>query len=315
MPRSSTLFGGITLPGHPDLENIRRLDLLPIPQLRRMMRNGIAIDVPYLGDLSCTLDGTKKELAGQIASYIPLAKLDEFITDSGEAIGINVDSAEQIAKFLFETLHVGRGKQLKPTKGGERISTGKKQLEQLKLDHPVIPLILQYREASKLKSTYTDKLPRIARLHRGGRSLCPLCNRKHWEDHFRVHPTLLTTRTDTRRLACKDPNLQNIPARTKLGRMVRSAFLASKGYRLVSSDYAQIELRRLAHSSQDQRMIEIFRAGGDIHLDTAMRVFGLEKDKVDPLLHRAPCKAPSGSWTLWQSHTPPRTHRSPSSLP
>jgi DNA polymerase-1 len=284
------LFGGITIPGHPDPENIRKLDLLPIPQIRRMMRMGIAIDREWLWELSLKLDSRKTELKQDICSLIPEEALETFVSSSTDELSLNVESASQIATLLFQVLRVGTGRRLKTTKNGQRLSTGKKQLETLKRDHPVIPLILEYRECSKLKSTYTDALPRLAKRHSRGTS-CPICGMKHLEDHYRIHTEILTTRTDTGRLASKSPNLQNIPARTKLGREVRKAFIPQKGCKLVGYDYAQIELRLLAHAAREANMLRIFNNDGDIHLDTAMRAFDIADPKaVDKMLHRAPCK-------------------------
>lgn len=282
------LFGGISLPGHPDPENIRCLDTQIVRQISLMERKGIAIDVPMLQSLSSTLGIRMAELRRDIVEYIPADKLEAFTSD-GDAISFNVESPQQLGELLFTHLGVGRGKRLKTTKSGDRISTGKKQLETLKRDHPVIPLILQYRECSKLKSTYTDALPTLAKLHNKGD--CRICGYKHSEDHPRIHTSILTTRTDTGRLASKRPNLQNIPARTKLGREVRKAFIAERGKLLVGYDYAQIELRLLAHAAQESNMMRIFQEGGDIHLDTAMRAFEItDPSKVDKMLHRAPCK-------------------------
>lgn len=283
-----SLFGDITIPRHPDPENIRKLDLLPLPQIRRMMRMGIAIDREWFWQMSSDLEAEKVELKKKITSYIPEDRLDEFVGDSGDDLSFNIQSAPQIAELLFKMLGIGRGKQLKKTKTGDRLATDKKQLETLKRDHPVIPLILEYRECSKLKSTYTSKLPELARLHNRGE--CQLCGNHHHEDHYRIHTQIVTTRTDTGRLASRKPNLQNIPARTKRGQRVRKGFIASKGMRLVSRDFSQIELRLLAHCARAISMLKVFLAGGDIHLDTAMRAFELAADAIDKLLHRAPCK-------------------------
>lgn len=285
------LFGGVTIPGKPDPSNVRKLDLLPIPQIRRMQRNGIAIDLEYLRgvseDLGRTMEGLKQEIGG----YVDPTRLEQFVGMSGEDLVINPDSSEQIAELLYDQLKLDVGERIKRTKGGNRLTTGKKVLEQLKRKHKVVQLILNYREASKLKGTYADKLPKIARLHKAGKR-CDLCGRRHWADHWRIHTQIVTTRTDTGRLASRDPNLQNIPARTKLGAKIRRAFCAQPGYRLVQSDYAQIELRLLGHLAQELQMIRIFMEGGDIHLDTAMRAFGItDPTKVDKMLHRAPAKS------------------------
>lgn len=287
------LYGNISLPGCPELENIRKLDMLPIPMIRRMSRLGIAIDIPHFENLTSRLNREMDTLRADIACEIPPDRIDEFLGRS-EGIDdwcpINVESGPQIATLLFDMLDIGRGKKLKTTKSGDRLSTGKKQLEVLKKEHPVIPLLLQYRERSKLKSTYTSKLPKIAKFHPKGLD-CPICEFSHVESTWRVHTTLTTTRTDTGRLASKDPNLQNIPARTELGRLVRAGFIPTPGMVLISCDYAQIELRLLAHCAADSIMQDIFRRGGDIHMETALHAFNFtDYSQVDKLLHRAPCK-------------------------
>lgn len=170
-----------------------RLDLLPLPQIRRMQQKGIGIDREWLGDLGLRLESKKIDLQKQISSYIPAEALERFVSNSSDDLSINVDSAEQIGELLFKDLNIGADQRLKRTKSGTRISTGKKQLESLKRHHPVIPLILSYRECSKLVSTYCNALPRLAR----------------WDKEtevWRVHTQILTTRTDTGRLASKNPN-------------------------------------------------------------------------------------------------------------
>lgn len=287
-----SLFGGIELPGHPDLENVRKLDLLPLPAIGRMQRMGIAIDPEWFRDLSFRITTRMDELRKDICNYIPPETLEEFVSESGDELDFNVNSAPQIAELLFKKLHIGRGLRLKTTKSGSRLSTGKKQLETLKRFHPVIPRILDYREHSKLKSTYTDALPRLARLH--NRGTCLRCGRFHYREHLRIHTTILTTRTDTGRLASKRPNLQNIPARSALGREVRKGFIATEGMRLVTADYSQIEMRFLAHCARERNLLRIFEQHLDPHTDTAMRAFGKTYEEVTSdlgkLLYRAPCK-------------------------
>lgn len=283
------LFGGVHISSHPDLHNIERLDALPMAQIMRMQRCGIAIDREWFWQMSSDLEAEKVDLRKQITSYIPEDKLDEFVNESSDVLDFNVNSTQQMATLLFKLLGVGRGKQLKKTKSGDQLSTGKKQLETLKRDHPVIPLVLEFRECAKLVSTYTKKIPTVARLHNKG--ICQLCELPHYEDHYRLHYQIVTTRTDTGRLAMRKENVQNIPARTKRGARVRKGFVSSKGNLLVSRDYAQIELRLLADRANEPNMIKVFLEGGDIHLDTAMRAFNItDPKKVDKMLHRAPCK-------------------------
>jgi DNA polymerase I len=294
-----SLFGGVEIVGRPDPENVRKLDLLPIPMIRKAQRYGIAIDVPYFHDLTSTLSAQMKGLRDDIACEIPPEKLELFcsMADNEETetrdsnwSPINVESPTQLAKLMFDVLGIGRGKDLKRSGDGSRISTGKKQLEVLKKEHPVVQLILDYRERSKLKNTYTATLPQIAKLHPRGKC-CPVCELRHVESTFRVHTEFTTTRAATGRLASKNPNLQNIPARSMLGRMVRAGFIASPGCLLLSRDFSQIELRLLAHAAIEHELIKIFKNRQDPHLMTAMRAFNIsDPANVDKLLHRAPCK-------------------------
>lgn len=280
------LFGGITLPGHPDPTNIQRLDLLPLPQIRRMERFGVMIDVDWMRRMSAEIAMDLEGLRKDILDVIPPDLLGLMSRSSDE---INIDSPEQMAELLYEVLEVGKGHRLKRTKSGKQLSTGKKQLETLKREHPVIPKILQYKELSKLKGTFCDKLPDMAILHTKG--YCTVCESHHWEDHWRIHSTINTTRTIPGRLSMKDPNLQQIPSRTKRGREVRKGFRAAKGKRIVTRDVGQLHLRLIAHLSGDEVMISIFRRGGDIHVETARKAFGLgPTEKPDDHTQRAPSK-------------------------
>ncbi len=298
-----SLYGGIELTGKPDLVNVQKLDLMPMRAVNEMTRYGFAIDREWFYELSSRLESEMRELRAEVSSHIPPEKLDEFIERSGideedddgetnlDWSPMNVDSNEQLATLFFDVLGIGKGKQLKMTKGGGRISTGKKQLEQLKREHPVVRPTLEYRERAKLKSTYTDSLPRQAKFHPRG-ECCPVCELKHQADTWRVHTQILTTRTTTGRLASKKPNLQNVSVRSELGREVRKGFIASPGTELVSTDFSQMEVRMTAHYTKDPNMLRIYHTpGADIHVDTARRAFGLGPDeKPDKLTQRDPSK-------------------------
>lgn len=274
----------IRTPGHPDLANIIRLDLGCVPMTGLMERAGMEIDIPYLHDLSGRISNQMLVVAKDIHSYVPQSVLDKFVIDS-----INIDSPDQVSELLFNALKIGAGKKLKMTKTGDRVSTGKKQLEAYREAHPVMPLMLEYRELSKLKSTYVDKLPRIAVVHPKSVE-CPLCGWRHWTDSPRVHTRIVGTRTSTGRYASR-PNLQNIPVRTKLGQEVRAAFVAGMGYKLVCADYGQIELRLLAHFSNEPRMQDVFWANGDLHTYTASLIFNKKMEFIDPIFERLPAKS------------------------
>ncbi len=166
-------------------------------------------------------------------------------------------------KQLQEILFVKQGLPvIKKTPGGQP-STDEDVLQQLALDHPLPKLILEYRALSKLKSTYTDKLPKMVN-----------------PDTGRVHTNYAQAVANTGRLASNDPNLQNIPVRTPEGRRVREAFIAPDGCSIVSADYSQIELRIMAHLSQDENLLKAFREGADVHRHTASEIFGVDADEV-----------------------------------
>jgi len=286
------LYAGIEIPGRPSLENVRRLDLLPIPMIRDMQRVGMSIDREGFHRLSSRFRSEMVQLEKDIASYIPHDRLEEFASkateleeEQGDA-SLNAASAEQIGKLLFDILHVGSEKQLRMTKAGDRISTGKKQLELIKSDHPVVQKVLDYRERAKLVTTYTERLPLIAKFHPRsvGSSTCPVCELHHDDDTYRVHTEIVTTRAETGRLASRHPNLTNLPARTELGALVRAEFKASPGKRINTRDFAQIELRGLAHCAQAASMIQVYAEDKDIHVYTACEAFGVSYEHYRRLL-------------------------------
>ncbi len=192
---------------------------------------------------------------------------DEIVMIEGNAFAqvgerFNLASPKQLSDVLFNRMAIPVPPKTKKTASGG-YSTNEDVLQQLALDHPLPKLILEYRRLSKLKSTYTDKLPMMVNPMTG-----------------RVHTTFGQTTAVTGRLASSDPNLQNIPVRTKEGRQVREAFVAETGKTIVSADYSQIELRIMAHLSQDKGFLDAFQKGLDIHRATAAEVFGVELDAV-----------------------------------
>ena len=199
-----------------------------------------------------------KELSGQYQKT--LQSLEERIYKSvGKSFNIN--SPKQLGEVLFVDLGLPV---IKATKGKTGFSTDAEVLEQLSGRHEVVDWVLEYRKAAKLKSTYLDGLTAVA----------------DPKDH-RIHTRFTQNVTATGRLSSIEPNLQNIPVRTAEGREIRRAFIPYEAGRvLVAADYSQIELRLLAHFSGDPAMLDIFRSGGDIHTDTAARVFGVERDAV-----------------------------------
>jgi DNA polymerase-1 len=166
----------------------------------------------------------------------------------------NVNSPPQLAEILFDKLKL----QPPPRRGGKVRSTAVDILEYMSDQHELPKKIIEYREIAKLKSTYVDALPKL--IHK---------------DTGRLHTNMSQTGTATGRLSSSDPNLQNIPIRSELGREIRAAFVAEKGKVLLSADYSQIELRIMAHFSRDAVLVEAFRNGEDIHARTAQEVFGV----------------------------------------
>ncbi|MCU1304805.1 MAG: polA [Candidatus Sulfotelmatobacter sp.] len=224
------------------------IDLPLVPVLARMEQAGVKIDTAALAKMSTELE---REIAVQEKAIHQIAGTE-----------FNVGSPRQLGDVLFNKLNLP-----KPVKYGKgrTISTAVDVLETLAADHPIARMVLDYRQLSKLKSTYVDTLPALINRATG-----------------RVHTTFGQTGTATGRLSSANPNLQNIPIRTELGRGIRAAFIADPGHVLLTADYSQIELRLLAHFSRDPLLVEAYRRGDDIHTLTASQVFGVPPLMVTP---------------------------------
>lgn len=216
-----------------------------VPVLSRIERTGVLIDSMLMGAQSSELAVRLDELQQQAYEIAE----QEF----------NLSSPKQLQAILFEKMGLPI---LKKTPSGAA-STNEEVLQELALDYPLPKLILEYRSLSKLKSTYTDKLPKMVN---------PATGRVHTSYHQAV--------TATGRLSSSDPNLQNIPIRNAEGRRIRQAFIAPTGYKVLAVDYSQIELRIMAHLSGDEALLEAFRTGKDIHAATAAEILGLPIDSV-----------------------------------
>ncbi|KMW72668.1 DNA polymerase I [Photorhabdus luminescens subsp. luminescens] len=230
----------------PTLEKVFLKTEMPLVMvLSRMERTGVLIDANILAEHS-------KEIT---------ARLDELEKEAHELAGevFNLASPKQLQTILFEKLQLPV---VKKTPNGAP-STNEEVLEELADTHALPKVILEHRGLAKLKSTYTDKLPQMVH---------PLTKRVHTSYHQAV--------TATGRLSSRDPNLQNIPVRNEEGRRIRQAFVAPEGYRIMAADYSQIELRIMAHLSQDQGLLKAFAEGQDIHRATAAEVFGLPLEQV-----------------------------------
>jgi len=195
-------------------------------------------------------------------------KIDELEKKIIKMAGVefNIKSTQQLAEVLFKKLGIST-QEVKKTKTG--MSTGSESLEKLKNVHPIINLIIEYRELTKLQSTYLEALPKLISKLDG-----------------RVHTSYNQTITSTGRLSSSDPNLQNIPIRTELGAEIRKAFVAEKGKKLLIFDYSQIELRVVASIANDKKMLEAFNSGRDIHTETASAIFDVPQNKVDRDMRR-----------------------------
>jgi DNA polymerase-1 len=224
------------------------MDLPLVPVLARMEQAGVKIDTAALAKMSTELE---REIAAQAKQIYEVAGVE-----------FNVGSPKQLGDVLFNRMNLP-----KPVKYGKgrTISTAVDVLEELAESHPIARMVLDYRQLTKLKSTYVDALPALINPATG-----------------RLHTTFGQTGTATGRLSSANPNLQNIPIRTELGRGIRAAFIAEPGHVLLTADYSQIELRLLAHFSRDPLLVEAYRRGDDIHTLTASQVFGVPPLMVTP---------------------------------
>jgi DNA polymerase-1 len=231
---------------HPLLHLYRTMDLPLVPVLLRMEQAGVRIDTAVLSAMSTRLAVEMDTLAERI------------FASSGHRFNLN--SPKQLGDVLFNRMALP-----KPSKHGKGkvISTAQDVLEELAEHHPVPALVLEHRQLAKLRSTYLDSLPNLV------------------DSEGRVHTTFNQVGTATGRLSSTNPNLQNIPVRTALGREIRAAFIPAPGNLLLSADYSQIELRLMAHFSQDPLLLNAYRTGQDIHTLTASEVFGIPVAQLD----------------------------------
>jgi DNA polymerase-1 len=232
---------------------IYELEKALVPVIKSMEQNGIKIDLFYL-----------KKLGEKFGEQ--LTGLEEKIYKAA-GVKFNINSPQQLAEILFERLGLTT-KGLKKTPG-KVISTAASELEKMRGQHQIVDLIMEYRELAKLKNTYIDTLPKLA------------------ASDGRLHTSFDQLGTTTGRLSSKNPNLQNIPIKTEIGREIRRAFVAEKGSKLLAADYSQIELRVVATIAQDKNMIRAFQEGKDIHTLTAAEVFGVASANVTKEMRQA----------------------------
>ena len=221
-----------------------------VPVLMAMERTGVALDSDLLREMSHSLG--KEMLRLEAETY------------NSVGYKFNINSSQQLSRILYEDLRLPRSRK---TKSG--YSTEASALEELKGAHPVIELILQYRQLAKLKSTYSDAFPALVNPRTG-----------------RLHTSFNQTGTTTGRLSSSEPNMQNLPVRGELGGKIRQAIIAQPEWFLLSADYSQIDLRVLAHISQDEELIATFNRDEDVHTATASRIFNVPPEKVTTVMRR-----------------------------
>ncbi|GAC1390572.1 MAG: DNA polymerase I [Candidatus Saccharimonadales bacterium] len=233
------------------LKLVETIEWPVIAVLARMEYEGIQLDTEYLRFMAMTLKENVSDLEQQIYGYADF----EF----------NISSPSQLADVLFNSLNLSR---TGIKKGKTGLSTAASELDKLRGSHPIIDLLSQYREMTKLQNTYVDTLPKLI------------------DSHSRIHTTFNLTIAQTGRLSSTDPNLQNIPVRTELGKQIRTAFVAGEKKRLVSADYSQFELRLAAYLANDVELIAMFNNGIDVHTMTAAQVYGREPEDVTKNMRR-----------------------------
>lgn len=225
------------------------MELPLVDVLFSMEQNGVRIDSAELAEFSKKLGTHKTELENQIYAL------------AGEKF--NISSPKQLSEILFTRLQIVGDDKKKKT-NTKQLSTAEDVLQKLASVHPIVPLILEYRKITKLKSTYVDALPALVNPKTG-----------------RLHTSYNQAVTATGRLSSNNPNLQNIPIRTDLGKEIRKCFIpANEDFVLLAADYSQIELRIIASLSEDEHLCDAFRAGEDIHLATAAKIYGMDKSEI-----------------------------------
>lgn len=234
------------------LEKVYELELALIPVLESMEKIGVKVDKDYLKELSKKYHKALEKIEKEIYGYA-----------EGE---FNINSPKQLGEVLFDKLAL-TAKGMKKTAGGAR-STKESELLKLKDSHPIISQVLEYRELAKLLSTYIDSIP------------------DQVDEHGRLHTRFLSIGAATGRIASVDPNLQNIPIKTELGRAIRNAFVAEKGFTFASFDYSQFELRIAAFLSGDEKLIDIFKKGIDVHSAVSSQVFRVPLAEVTADMRR-----------------------------
>ena len=256
------------------MEDILQLDMDIQPMVIEMMRRGMPVNKQFLKDLDMEFEARNFT---QFLDIEKFAKARGFVTPekTGKNKGMyfNPRSGDQVRELLFEKMKLGRSKNIKKTPTG-KLSTSKKQTAKMRDEHGIVKMLDDYRATATLRSSFAKKLP------------------KHIEADGRIHANLsMTNIIHSGRFASTRPNLLGIPVRSDDGRRIREGFQAPDGWEFMAADLGQIELRVLAHESQDKEMLRVYRSGLDIHSNTGMRIFGIDDpSKLDDYKHRLPSK-------------------------
>lgn len=287
------MFGGVVYRDYPDPVNVARLDYGALRLIHHMHRYGIRVDLPLLRSIASDIRARQAEIIEEIPGVIgdyrysktTCKKTKSLVTFVQVHEPFNINSPDHVAQLLFHHLKVQGEAQVELTATRKRESTSDDVLDPFMKTHPVVPMIAEYRELEKIAGTYAEPLQLMA------------------DSDSRIHTHFNPTTASTGRLSSSNPNCQNIPTRSELGRRIRMAFIASPGCVLLSNDLSQIEMRWAAHGSGDSNMIQVFWDGLDIHTKTTCAIFGRDYNTVvgwettDPARYkawkaaeRAPCK-------------------------
>lgn len=272
------LYNGVRVVNGPCIANARRIDHGAMPLIIRMIQRGLRVDLNHFAKMEKRLTQKMEE------------STDKVHTLTGYRI--NPGSGDQVADLLFKKLKI---KQIRPkmTPGGTRESVEEEVLKAVQHEHPVVPVLMEYKEFEKLRGTYVVPMPKLAKRVGHG--------------HWRMFPNFKHTRVPSSRLSCTDPNLLAIPSRTEEGKEVRKGFITDDGYVYVSIDESQIEMRMGAHRSKDPHLIHIYRNNEDIYSDFATTAFRLEDkryyDKAEdkwkyPTVHKMDHRYPAKTCVL-----------------
>lgn len=264
------MYGGVEYRDYPDPENIHKLDHGCLPIIHAMQKYGFRVDIHLLQAISSDIQLRQAEIVNTIPSLIgsyQYTKVVKKTVKSGTSYvtayePFNIGSPDHIAQLLFRELKVQGDSPVELTPTRKRESTSDDILEPFTKSHPVVKVILEWRELDKIRNTYAEPLQQLA------------------DSDSRVHTRFNVTVASTGRLSSSAPNIQNQPTRSEIGKRIRQAFLSSPGCLLVSADLSQIEMRWAAHGSSDESMITVFHEGADIHTTTACNIFGRDYNDV-----------------------------------